>query len=332
MAIKSIDIKNFTVFEDFKCTFSPGVNVFIGENGTGKTHLLKMLYSFCVAEEKYKNPAELKLSDIDFLMILGKCYQGIVNLNPNSAFTFQMYDSYFSYQFDLHESGINIQSTSKFKNSIPSVFIPPKDMLTHSKGLLPMLQLYSNSMPFDKTVIDIIAKANQWSLDNFTPLMSTLLPVLENVINGKIINKDDEFYIKREDGKQINFAYEAEGMKKFGLLWQLLRNGSINNETILIWDEPEANINPVLIPVIVDILLELARHGVQIFVASHDYFFPQYNEVLSEERDAIKFHSLYKTNNGVKCESSEKFSTLENNNISNEKIKLYNAKIEKVMQ
>lgn len=43
---KSVRLQNFTVFKDLKLKFSPGINVFVGENGTGKTHLLKTLYGF----------------------------------------------------------------------------------------------------------------------------------------------------------------------------------------------------------------------------------------------------------------------------------------------
>jgi recombinational DNA repair ATPase RecF len=42
---KSLTIKNFTVFAEVKIEFSPGLNVIIGDNATGKTHLLKLGYS-----------------------------------------------------------------------------------------------------------------------------------------------------------------------------------------------------------------------------------------------------------------------------------------------
>lgn len=45
MKIKRIKFQNYTVFEDQQMEFSPGINVIIGENGTGKTHLMKALYS-----------------------------------------------------------------------------------------------------------------------------------------------------------------------------------------------------------------------------------------------------------------------------------------------
>ena len=47
MSIESIGLKNFTVFEDFKLKVSSGIKVFIDENGTGKTQLLKTIYSAC---------------------------------------------------------------------------------------------------------------------------------------------------------------------------------------------------------------------------------------------------------------------------------------------
>lgn len=47
--LKTLSIKNFTVFSDVALAFSPGLNVIVGENGTGKTHLLKLGYLFCKA-------------------------------------------------------------------------------------------------------------------------------------------------------------------------------------------------------------------------------------------------------------------------------------------
>ena len=47
--ITQIKLENFTVFKNIEIHFSKGVNIFIGENGTGKTHILKLLYSACQA-------------------------------------------------------------------------------------------------------------------------------------------------------------------------------------------------------------------------------------------------------------------------------------------
>ena len=42
-----IRLERFTAFEHLDLNLSPGINVFIGANGTGKTHLLKVAYSAC---------------------------------------------------------------------------------------------------------------------------------------------------------------------------------------------------------------------------------------------------------------------------------------------
>ncbi len=54
-------MRNFTVFDEVNLEFSPGVNLFIGENGTGKTHLLKLLYS--ILEAKRVAPASPKIAE-----------------------------------------------------------------------------------------------------------------------------------------------------------------------------------------------------------------------------------------------------------------------------
>lgn len=41
--IKSLYLNSFTCFEECNLAFCKGINVFIGRNGTGKTHIMKCL-------------------------------------------------------------------------------------------------------------------------------------------------------------------------------------------------------------------------------------------------------------------------------------------------
>ena len=43
--IKSLTLKNFAAFKDLHTDFTSGINVIIGENGCGKTQLLKAAYA-----------------------------------------------------------------------------------------------------------------------------------------------------------------------------------------------------------------------------------------------------------------------------------------------
>ena len=109
------------------------------------------------------------------------------------------------------------------------------------------------------------------------------------------------------------FTLVAEGIRKMALLWQLVKNGTLEKESVLFWDEPESNINPEHIPVIVETLLELQRNGIQIFISTHSYILAKYFEIRSKENDDILYLSLNKDKKFVGVESSEKFSELKNN-------------------
>ena len=113
-----------------------------------------------------------------------------------------------------------------------------------------------------------------------------------------MIQEDDVFYILKRDGRKLDFSLEAEGLRKLGLLWKLLRNGLLEKNSVLLWDEPEANLNPELFPLTAEILLELERGGVQIFLATHSYNFAKYLEIRRKRKEAVRFHTLYQELSG----------------------------------
>ena len=60
MAITRVKLENFTVFESLDLEPSPGINVLVGANGTGKTHLMKVCYAACATSPRQKSPLLLK--------------------------------------------------------------------------------------------------------------------------------------------------------------------------------------------------------------------------------------------------------------------------------
>ncbi|WP_298839043.1 AAA family ATPase [Clostridium sp.] len=184
-------------------------------------------------------------------------------------------------------------------------------------------------MPFDKTYIDSITNAELPETKEISALNNKLLKAISIIIDGEVVYENDTFYVIKTNGIKVEFSLEAEGLRKFGLLWKLIRNGLIDKDTILIWDEPEANINPELIPVIVDILITLQREGIQIFVATHSYNFSKYFEIKRSSKDKVIYHNLYKTSEGIKSESKEYFGKLKNNSIIEADSKLLDEVIDK---
>ena len=51
MPLTKIEAENFTVFKDITIPFGKGLNVLVGENGVGKTHIMKLAYAACKASK-----------------------------------------------------------------------------------------------------------------------------------------------------------------------------------------------------------------------------------------------------------------------------------------
>ena len=216
MLINAIELKNFTVFENLSIDVSANINIFIGENGTGKTHLLKAIYGSCEIANSVNHKNFVKNYDY-------KCLSDSFNVNPervNLVRDTQKEEAEISLKI-ANDAGYAVGVyQSKYKVRFPQVdalkpvFIPSKDMLTHSSGLLAMSDKYRD-FPFDRTLTEIIRKANQWTLKQPPELARSILPALEELIDGKIVIKNEEFFIVKNDGREINFAVEAEGFKNF---------------------------------------------------------------------------------------------------------------------
>lgn len=288
MPISRINLDDFVIFKHAEVASSLGINIFVGKNGVGKTQLMKAVYANIVSMNDNKIPV------IEYFKRGGNS----VLLQTNKG---------------KEKSTVHLEFVKDDKE-IKAVFIPVKDMLTHAKGLLSMEEKY-RGFPFDRTLTDIIRLANQWTLKEPPQLALSILPKLEEIMDGTVEIENDEFFIRKHDGTLVNFAVEAEGLKKIGLFWQLLMNENITENSILLWDEPEANLNPEYLPVVVECLLELARHNVQIFVSTHNYLFAKYFDVRRKQADNVMYHSLYRENEDVHCETKEYFADLHHNAI-----------------
>lgn len=297
MALTKIQIDNFVVFKHIEVIPSQGVNVIIGKNGLGKTQLLKAIY----ADISSKNKEKVSFEDY---------------------FKRGSDNNILQYNKETEDMVLQLENDGTMNQA---VFLPVKDMLTHAKGLLAMEDKY-REFPFDMTLTEIIRLANQWTLKETPKIALSILPKLEAIMDGTVEIKNDEFFIRKHDGTLVDFAVEAEGFKKVGLLWQLLMNENITENSVLLWDEPEANLNPEYLPVIVECLLELSRHGVQIFVSTHSYLFATYFNVRQKKTDSVAYHSLYIEDEDVKCETKEHFDELEHNTI----MEAYNKLLDEV--
>ena len=299
MAITEAVLNNITVFKHLELKINKGINIFIGDNGAGKTHLLKMIYF-----TYQQNNANARWGTLDEKYI--RQYKDNTEYAANVV---------VSYKLDEREETCWIQKdgVKPCMSKDEMVYIPVNEMLSHSKGLLALARKYK--LPYDKTEIDIISNAELPEVQEVSTLEQTILDKIGAIIEGEVIYEEDTFYIKKTNGIKVEFSLESEGMRKIGLLWKLIKNGLICKDSILLWDEPEANLNPSLIPTLVEIMLELQKAGVQILIATHSYNLAKYFEVKRTEIDQVMFHNLVKKDNEVIVESKEYFGELKGNKI-----------------
>lgn len=332
MAIKKIEMENITVFDKMDIDFTDGINVFIGENGVGKTHVMKLLYSAC---QSVKHDVSFSQKTIRVFRPDGSSIQRLVSRkNKGGAASVKIYSdtSNISMKFTTRTKkwDAEVKNEEKWEqqlSDLSSIFIPAKEILSNAYNLTEAV--LKGNVDFDDTYLDIIASAKV----NVSPGKDSIerkkyLDVLQKISDGKVTVDNERFYLKPGSQAKIEFHLVAEGLRKIALLWQLIKNGTLEKGAVLFWDEPEANINPIHIPVIIELLLLLQREGVQIFVSTHDYFVAKYFDVRRMEEDKIKFHSFYRQDkNVIHYEGEQKFSDLEHNVIMDTFMKLYHEEI-----
>jgi len=379
--ITSFEIENFTVFEKLELGLSPKINVIIGNNGTGKTHLLKAIYALSGQDGAgiSTKKATTKLTD-EFMRLFMPNGNKINALHADGADQGARISLKRSDDTSV-EVGFNNRSTSlKIESDVPQmksgsepVFIPTKEVLSLVSGLRnPNHDPATIEMIFDGTYVDLAKQLLQTGADDDSqslandPRFSSVVRELVDLVGGRYkLDQNGGFlfeagkYMEKakpdrskskagqmyQDSTDTHFLptgknalssnMTAEGFRKVGVLHRLLCNGVIapGDDTPLIWDEPESNLNPKLMKQLVQALLELSRNGQQIILATHDYVLLKWFDLLMDEgkEDHVRFHVLVKNESakGVGVISTDEYSQLSKNAISNTFAELYDAEIER---
>ena len=319
----SPDELEFSSGSSFEARFIDGINVFIGANATGKSTLLKILYAACEFSNQKTSPGKARKVQ-DYFSSSKRSIKEINQKQDSDDFgLIQVYSGETEFHYRAWDSGI-LGLDHWFGLGIKSILIPATEMLSHSKGLIAMYTKYG-SIPFDHTQIDILVNAQLWETSEISDRNKTLLKMIGYVIDGEVVYENDTFYILKNSGLLVEFSLEAEGFRKLGLLWKLIRNGLLESGSILLWDEPESSINPELIPLIAEILHILKNDGVQIFLATHSYMLAKYLDIKKQDDKGVLFMSLCKDEAGeIAVAMSHEYSKLKNNPIESSEINLYN--------
>jgi energy-coupling factor transporter ATP-binding protein EcfA2 len=349
MAIKRIEMKDFLVFRGgFSADFSHGVNIFIGGNGTGKTTLIKCIYA--VAQWSLSDSKALSVypyfSTTPYVRSGNVIYPQISSDSDNSFIFkhskedaennpyFRLFlkdDIFISYcgEIPVPEKLSFPSWKHNWKDiKIESAYIPEKDILEHTKGLLTFIE--QKTTGFSEVYRNVLIAAMDVPTRKQSETQKSVCQKVSDIIGGKVIWEQSEgsFYTLKTDGTKIPFVNEASGYKKIGYLGLLVASGQLKPGSVLIWDEPENSLNPELMPKIVEIMLELAKSGVQVFIATHSYSLTRWFDV-KNNNNQLKFFDLYKNNGIIECVESENYTGLKKSVLRDADTTLFNAVVAK---
>jgi predicted ATPase len=288
--IHSLNIKNFTEFSEASFDFSKGLNVVIGDNSTGKSHLLKLAYAIMYVlheAKKEQAPGEIfsgrseswwqrrlaeKLAEKLLKVFKPNMLGNLCRVGQIAQLAAQISNQVTgcTINFNFSETSQTevelLQKPTCFPSTKP-LFFPAKEVLSWYPGFTALYR--ERRLAIEETYYDLCEALSFPLLEHPE---TTLIEPLEKIIGGQVKLESDRFYIHFSQRGKQEISLIAEGLRKVAMLSYLIANDSLKKGNTLFWDEPEANLNPRMIKKIADSLLQLVENGVQIILATHNLF------------------------------------------------------------
>ena len=316
--LKRMAINNFTVFSAADLKFGGNLNVVVGENGSGKTHLLKLAYSVIATstEEGRKPNTGLptksvmqtrladKLVNVFRPESLGRLVQRMQGRGRcDVSLSFEKAKQNVAFGFATNSrSEVNVKKLPSKWIDTAAAYLPTRELLTIFPNFVSVYE--GHYMEFEETWRDTcVLLGRPLQKGPREKRIRELLEPLEQAMEGIIeLDKNGRFYLKNVDGR-MEMPLVAEGLRKLGMLSRLIATGALLDNGYLFWDEPDANLNPKLIKGVAKSILDLGASGIQVFIATHSLFLLREIEtLLSEARYNVldsKFFGLHKNAAGV---------------------------------
>jgi hypothetical protein len=344
--LKQLTISNFTAFGKATFDFSPGLNVIVGANGTGKTHVLKLGYLFARAWPELKRTgrelgdkrAEAYFEDrlmgvfrperLAHLLRNGSTGKAELaaeiddlSLGGRSDGPRVKRDD-LAWRFELDRDGEDVahlkamhlpDGIAAIDFAQEPVLVPSKEIVSLFEGLIGLFEKYE--IQLDETYRDLAVAMSVPERRTPSDLLPNLLAMLSAAIGGELMLEKGRLILRRADATHMESHLLAEGFRKLGLLLYLVRNRIVEPGGTLFWDEPEANLNPGLMRPFVEVLVALAAKGVQTIIATHSLFVLREIEILLREADYREvrraFFALMPSQRGVKVARGASFEDVD---------------------
>jgi len=244
LALRECQLKNLTVFKDAKLSFAPGLNVFVGENGTGKSHLLKTIYAVIAAsaEQGKRSGIEaptksvLQKAAADKLVhvlrpeALGRLArrrqgQGAERCELSFLFLDDRLDCELTFS-SRSKSEVHVDKAPKAWVEKPPVFLPTRELMSIYPGFVSLYE--SRYLEFEETWRDAcLLMGNPTLRGPKEKKAARLLVPLEQAVGGKVVlDKNGRFYLRIPGQGRMEMPLVAEGLRKLAMVMCLVATGT----------------------------------------------------------------------------------------------------------
>lgn len=340
--IKSLKLKNFGSVPELQKDDFQNLNLIIGENGTGKTFMLKSMYSALRAVENYRRGDDNKSFNDLLSEMLRWTYQveKIGDIVSKSSEKKQSSET-LNFEMFINENKVEYSFKGTTKTRINnakcdeqpcygnSVYIPAKEILSLINVILKSRDV-DKSFGYDDTYYDL-AKAINISSISISYKYSEINKKINGLMGGKVeFDSESQKWIFNANGKQkLSINITSEGIKKLAIIDRLLKSGYIDENSVIFIDEIESSLHPKTISELLDIIEILSfDFGMQFFISSHSYFVIKKMYLIALKRKkTLPCISLQKN----KAEYFDMLDGMPNNSIIDESIRLYEEEINEVV-
>jgi len=192
-----------------------------------------------------------------------------------------------------------ISCTSALGRERLPIYISPKHLLDSFSGGESRRYILVERDTFERNIHADILKKNETSEATLeeSEARDSILRFIDSIVHGKLmINGQSVSYLDSDYAAPISLTNLASGNKTIATLRRLLENGTINNSSILIVDEPESNLHPDWQVKLAEILIMLnAKLGTRVAVNTHSPYFVRALEVYSQKWGIAEGCHYYKT-------------------------------------
>lgn len=293
--------------EDIEKIISNNVGEYIDINDK---FIIEAIKSTANRIKEYKNISKDKLS----YNIISKYYNDLFYKQINSRI-FKNTNA----EIEINDFGILLEFKDdkciKFKKNIydnnvfliDNPFVLDKIYSSYSSSITDLYlidkirHIYNKDYIVDKTLVE--------------EKLEIIYKMLSNAINGKIIKKENDFYLEFDNiTEPISINNISAGLKSFTIIKMMLEEGILKEKDILVLDEPEIHLHPKWQLLYAEIIVLIQKvFNLHIVITTHSPYFLESIELFTKKHGIDDKTNYYLSDINIK----ENYSTI---NLVNDKV------------